>query len=149
MASLGEKEAAIRALFASCTQAEEKYEKIIELGRRAPRLSPEYRTQEALVPGCQSALYLRSYLVEGKIFFEADCDSLISKGLAALVISVYSGERPEILLTSPPSFLEATGIPAHLSPTRAGGLASIHLRMKQEALKALLLPKTSFKEGSP
>jgi cysteine desulfuration protein SufE len=82
-------------------------------------------------------MYLRSFLDGGKMYFEAESDALISFGLAVILMKVYSGESPEVVLTCPPSYLEEIGITASLTPNRANGLYSIHLRMKQDALRAI------------
>ncbi len=83
-------------------------------------------------------MYLHSFLLEDKIFFEPESDALISSGLAALLTQVYSGETPEVVLKCPPTYLDELGISASLTPNRANGLYSIHLRMKQDALKMLV-----------
>ena len=77
-------------------------------------------------------MYLYTNSSEGKIVFQGSSDALISQGLAALLIRIYSGESPETILKCPPNFLEELGIPASLSPNRANGLYSLHLRMKQK-----------------
>lgn len=117
---------------------EERYAALIELGRKLPPFPHEYKTEQFLVRGCQSALYLHADYRAGKIYFTAHADALISAGLAAILIMAYSEQPPEIILTCPPDFLTELGIAASLSPNRSNGLAHIHLRMKQEALKALL-----------
>lgn len=127
----------IKKLFSNCTTPESKYEKIMELGRQQEKLDPHHRTPENLVRGCQSAMYLHTTLEEGNLIFRAESEALISSGLAALLTQVYSGETPETLLKCPPDYLEAIGIGSTLTPSRANGLYSIHLRMKQEALKML------------
>lgn len=83
-------------------------------------------------------MYLHSFLRDGKVFFEGESDALISSGLAAILIRTYNGESPETILKCPPDFLEDLGISASLTPNRANGLYSIHLRMKQDALKWLM-----------
>lgn len=133
-----EKQEKMKALFLSCETEEKKYEKIIELGRSLTPFSEEDRTPENLVKGCQSATYLKSKMEEGLIYFSVDSDALISAGLAAILVQVYSGETPEAILKCPPTFLDDLGISARLTPSRANGLYSIHLRMKQEALRHLL-----------
>ncbi|CCB86105.1 MULTISPECIES: SufE family protein [Parachlamydia] len=133
-----EKQNQIKEIFKVCLTEELKYQKIIELGRALPRLSENHKTLENLVKGCQSTMYLRSYMEEGKVYFEAESDALISSGLAAILIQAYSGETPEAILKCPPDYLEELGISASLTPNRANGLYSIHLRMKQDALKFLL-----------
>ena len=126
-------------LFSKCASQEEKYEVIIGLGRKAKGLAPEYKTSENLVKGCQSTMYLRSWSDDGKVYFQGESDALISAGLAELLLAVYSGETAEAILKCPPDYLETIGISASLTPNRANGLYSIHLRMKQEALKLLLV----------
>lgn len=128
------KQRAISELFKPCTTNEEKYQKIIELGKAQSHLDPKYKTDEKLVPGCQSRFYLRSWMDNGKVFFESDADALITAGLGMLLISVYNGEPPEAILKCPPAYLEELGIRETLTPGRANGLASIYLRMKQDAL---------------
>lgn len=133
-----DKQNAIRALFGSCPNEEEKYNKIIEMGKKLPRLDSEYRIPENIVKGCQSVMYLRSYMKEGLVYFEAYSEALISAGLASILIQVYNGETPETILSCPPTFLEDLGISASLTPSRASGLYSVHFRMKQDALKFII-----------
>jgi cysteine desulfuration protein SufE len=133
-----EKQNQIRAIFAKCPAEEDRYEKIIEFGRQMAPLPSEYKTSANFVKGCQSMMYMRSYFKEGRVYFEAESDALISSGLAAILILVYSGETPESILKCPPDYLEDLGISASLTPSRANGLYSIHLRMKQDALKFLV-----------
>lgn len=133
-----QKQEQMKALFSECQNEEAKYEKIIELGKKLHKLHPSLRVKENLVEGCQSQMYLHTDISDNKIFFEADSDAMISAGLAYLLISVYSGETPEAVLKCPPTFLEELEISSSLSPSRANGLYSLHLRMKQEALKALV-----------
>lgn len=133
-----EKQHKISELFNSCSTEESKYQKIIELGRQLPPLAPENRTERNLVPGCQSTMYLHASLQNGRVVFQAESDALISAGLAALLIAVYSGEYPETILKCPPSYLETLGISASLTPSRANGLYSIHLKMKQDTLRLLV-----------
>lgn len=136
-----EKQRKIADLFAACPTKEAKYQKIMELGRQLPRLDPQIKTAENIVRGCQSTMYLHSSQEGNSIIFSADSEALISAGLAAILIAVYSGEEPETILKCPPDYLEGLGIQASLTPSRANGLYSIHLRMKQDALKFLLKTK--------
>jgi cysteine desulfuration protein SufE len=133
-----EKQQMMSVEFSACATEEDKYKKIIEFGKSLPRLEEQYKISANIVQGCQSIMYLRSFLQEGKVMFEAESDALISSGLAAILIRVYAGESPETILKCPPDYLEKLGIGASLSPSRANGLYSIHLRMKQDALKFLL-----------
>ncbi len=132
------KAAAVKLKFALMRTSEERYQALIEMGRAMAPLAEIYKTEGRIVKGCQSTLYLYSILREGRIFFEASSDALISAGLAALLIHVYSGETPETVLKRAPDFINEIGIPAALSPNRSNGLANIHLRMKQDALNCLV-----------
>ncbi len=132
-----EKQKEIGQIFKSCSTEDEKYIKIIEMGKKLPKLEELYKSPENIVKGCQSIMYLRSFMKEGRMYFEADSSALISAGLASLLIYVYNGETPETVLTCPPTFLDDLGINASLTPSRASGLYSVHLRMKQDALKLL------------
>ncbi|MBA3816431.1 MAG: SufE family protein [Parachlamydiaceae bacterium] len=133
-----QKQNQIRSLFNALPSEDLKYQKIIELGRELTSLSLDDKIPENIVKGCQSTMYLRSELSNGVVIFDAESDALISAGLAAILIKVYSGEKPETILKCPPDFLEDLGISASLTPNRANGLYSIHLRMKQDALKLFM-----------
>lgn len=135
------KQAAIKSIFENLTTSEGKYEKIIEFGKNLPKLNDQFKTSEHLVSGCQSQTYLIASKENDLVYFEIASDALISAGLAALLLNVYSGESAETILKCPPTFVDDIGISASLSPSRANGLYSIHLRMKQEALKLLLASK--------
>jgi len=132
------KQAQIKETLEACPDEESRYGKIIELGRDLPKLDGRYKTPENLVRGCQSQMFLHAYLIDKRVIFEAEADALISGGLAALLIQVYSGELPEVVLKCPPNYIEELGINAGLTPNRANGLYSLHLQMKQEALKLLM-----------
>lgn len=138
-----EKQNQIKALFSDCHNPEEKYQKIMELGRQQPPLDPQHKIADNIVKGCQSTMYLHSCQHGDHLIFTAESDALISSGLAALLIKVYSGETPETILKCPPNFLEDLGVGVSLTPSRANGLYSIHLRMKQDALKFLILKGNS------
>lgn len=129
------KQAALVALFAACRSPQEKYHKLIELGRTLAPLPAGIKTPERKVPGCQSAVYLYAVLKEGLVHFQLEADALISAGLAAILLAVYNNEPPEVILKCPPAFLQQLNLEESLSPGRASGLMSIHLRMKQEALQ--------------
>jgi cysteine desulfuration protein SufE len=133
-----EKQRALKEIFASCSNQEAKYQKIMEFGKALAKLDPTLKTPKNEVSGCQSKMYLHTLAEGDKLYFQAESDALISAGLAALLIKVYSGETAETILKCPPSYLEELGINTSLTPSRANGLYSIHLRMKQEALKHLM-----------
>lgn len=128
----------VKALFMSCSTDEDKYRQIIELGHALPPFETKNKTNENQVKGCQSLTYLYTKEEKGAVYFEVSSDALISAGLGALLVRVYSGESPETILKCPPDYLEQLGIRASLSPSRANGLYSIYLRVKQEALRCLL-----------
>ncbi len=118
--------------------SEQVYQQIMLFGKQLPPFDPEWKKEENLVPGCQSIMYLHASLKEGRLYFAAHSEALISAGLAAILISVYDGETPETILKAEPTFLEELNIPGSLTPGRANGLASLWLKMKQAALKALI-----------
>ncbi len=132
------KQAAIKSIFENISSPEGRYEKIIEFGKNLPKIREELKTPANLVSGCQSQTYLNAYKENDLVYFEVGSDALISAGLAALLLNVYNGETAETILKCPPKFIDDMGISASLTPSRANGLYSIHLRMKQEALKLLL-----------
>lgn len=136
--SCQEKQEVVKSWFATCGDEEQRYNKIIEVGRHVPPMDAALKTPEHEVPGCQSVMYLTAELKEGKVYFALDSEALISKGLGALLLHVYSGEAPEVILKCPPDYLQELGIHASLTPGRANGLLSIHLKMKQEALRLML-----------
>lgn len=131
------KQAYVKSIFDNCSTKEERYEKIIELGKKLPALPDPLKTPHSLVKGCQSMTYLYATLENGTVHFQASSDALISAGLAMILLMVYNDESPEVILKCPPTFLEDLGISASLTPSRANGLYSMHLRMQQEALKLL------------
>ncbi|MDX8430465.1 MAG: SufE family protein [Candidatus Algichlamydia australiensis] len=127
----------IKKTFASCKSPQEKYEKIIALGRNLPKLDEKLMCKENLVHGCQSQMFLTTKFRDGKVFFEVWSDALISAGLGSLLKSAYSGLEPEIVIKEQPKFLEELGLLSLLSPTRSNGLKSLYLKMQQEALRLL------------
>lgn len=133
-----DKQQRLTALFAACPSEEAKYQKIIELGRQLTSFPLQHKSPINIVKGCQSIMYLHSERCGDQIIFTAASEALISAGLAAILINVYSGETAETILKCPPLYLEHLGLHASLTPSRANGLYSIHLRMKQDALKCLM-----------
>lgn len=133
-----QKQEAIKAIFSACSTPEARYQKIIELGRQLPAFNSSARIPANLVSGCQSVMYLEVSLQGDKLFLNADSDALISKGLAALLIAVYSEETADTIAHCPPSFIKEIGLHNALSPARSNGLASLYHKMRQEALKFLI-----------
>lgn len=132
------KQKELKKLFSPLSAPEQKYQRIIEMGRSLPPYPSIYKQPENLVSGCQSIMHLYACLSErGTVIFIADSEALISRGLAALLIAIYNDERPEVILACPPSCFEEIGIQANLSPSRSQGLGSLYFKMKQEAVKFL------------
>ena len=129
----------IKDKFLLLSSMDARYSALIELGKSLDVYTPNLKTPEHIVQGCQSTLYLSATMKEGKLFFQASSDALISAGLAALLLYVYNGETPETILSEPPNFLSEIGIANYLSLNRSNGLAHIHLRMKQLAINFLML----------
>jgi cysteine desulfuration protein SufE len=129
------KQEEMKQLFALCQTPESKYKKIIEIGKAQKPLPDEYKTETNRVKGCQSRMYLRSTFENGVVFFASESDAIISAGLALLLVNVYSGESPETILKCPPKYIDELGLSQTLTPGRASGLASMYLRMKQDALR--------------
>jgi len=112
----------------------ERYKYIIKLGQKLDSLDDEYKTDENLVRGCQSQVWLHTDLEDDKVIFKADSDAAITKGLVALMVRFYSEETPEDILSHSPDFIKKIGMQEHLSPTRSNGLASMIKQMKIYAM---------------
>jgi cysteine desulfuration protein SufE len=113
----------------------EKYEYIIDLGKDLPIIQSEYKTDDRLIEGCQSRVWLHSFFNGGKMNYFADSDAIITKGIIGLLIRVLNNESPETILKTDLHFINDIGLQEHLSPTRANGLVGMVKRMKTEALK--------------
>jgi cysteine desulfuration protein SufE len=110
---------------------EDRYKYIIDLGRELPALAAQYRTEENLVRGCQSQVWLLSRQSEGKLYFEADSDAFIVKGLLGVVLAAYNGRSPaEILAFDIGAYFERLNLLKHLSATRGNGLQAMVQRIK-------------------
>ena len=103
----------------------DKYEYLIELGKNLDAYPEEKKTDDRLIKGCQSRVWLDWSMEEGRLFFSADSDAIITKGIISLLISVYSGRTPEEIAADDYSFLNRIGLKENLSPTRANGLVSM------------------------
>lgn len=130
-----EKEKAIIDEFAVFDDWMDKYEYIIELGKDLPLLEEKYKTENRLIEGCQSRVWLRTQFNDGLMHFAADSDAIITKGIIALLIRVFDGESPKKIATYNLHFIDKIGLHEHLSPTRSNGLASMIRTMKLAALK--------------
>src|SRR3954464_3394815 len=112
----------------------QKYEHLIDLGKSLPMIEEKHRTDDKLIKGCQSRVWMHSELKDGKIIYTADSDAIITKGMVALMIRVLSGHTPDEIITAELGFVEKIGLIKHLSPTRSNGLVSMIKQMKLDAL---------------
>jgi len=129
-----EKQEKIKGLFSRASSAEEMYQLLIELGKGQLTLSPEDKSEENRVRGCQSLTYLKTEYKEGKLYFSIESDAFISAGLGQILTRVYSGESPETVLRELPTYIEEVGLRSALSPGRSSGLSSMWERLRKEAL---------------
>lgn len=112
----------------------QRYEHIIEMGKSLPLIEEQYKTDNRLIKGCQSKVWLHSELVDGKVVFTADSDAIITKGIVAILVRAFSNQRPEDILNANTDFIDEIGLKEHLSPTRANGLVSMVKQMKLDAM---------------
>jgi len=112
----------------------DKYNYLIELGKSLPLIDEKYKTDQYVITGCQSKVWLHASFDDGKVFFEADSDAIITKGIVGLLIRVLSGQTPVDILNSKLEFVDKIGLHEHLSPTRSNGLTSMIKQMKLYAL---------------
>ena len=113
----------------------DKYEYLIELGKALEPFPEEKKTEDLLIKGCQSRVWLESSLRDGKLFFRADSDALITKGIISLLVGVYSGATPAEIAADDFGFLQEIGLKENLSPTRANGLVAMVERIKEYGRK--------------
>ena len=111
----------------------DKYEYLIELGKALEPFPEEKKTEDRLIKGCQSRVWLDSEVRDGKLFFTADSDAIITKGIISLLIGVYSGRTPEEIAADDFGFVSQIGLKENLSPTRANGLVSMIETIKKQA----------------
>lgn len=112
----------------------DKYEHIISLGKELPLIDESLKSDDLLIKGCQSRVWLHAKLVDGKVIFTADSDAIITKGVISLLVRVLSGQTPQAIIDTELSFVERIGLKEHLSPTRSNGLVSMIKQMKLYAL---------------
>ena len=133
MESLQEAKQSIVDDFAMYDEWLDKYEYLIELGKNLGDFPEEKKTEDRLIKGCQSRVWLDCEVKDGRLFFTADSDAIITKGIISLLIGVYSGRTPEEIVSDDFSFVEQIGLKENLSPTRANGLVSMISTIKQLA----------------
>jgi cysteine desulfuration protein SufE len=120
--------------FSMLTDWMDKYDYLIELGKTLPKLDDNYKVEDNKIAGCQSDVWMRAYTDNGKIFFEADAGAIITKGLMALLINVYSGQPFDDVIQADMDFIEQIGLRDQLTPTRSNGLLAMLKEMKNCAL---------------
>ncbi len=113
---------------------QQKYEYLIELGKSLKPLPENEKTSDRLIKGCQSQVWLKANMDEDKIVFEADSDAILPKGIAALLVRLYSGQKPEEIMASDENFLHEIGLQEFLSPTRANGTLAMIKQIKLYAI---------------
>lgn len=131
---LKERENEIIEEFAMFPDWMEKYEYIIDLGKDLDAIPSDYKNDDYRINGCQSQVWLHAWKEDGKVYFEADSDAIITKGIIALLIRVLNGLTPEEILQAELRFIDEIGLKEHLSPTRANGLLSMVKQMKLYAV---------------
>ena len=112
----------------------DKYQLLIDLGNEQAPLDPRYKTEQNLIEGCQSRVWLQADWEDGKVVFQAESDALIVKGIVALLIQVLSGHTPDEILAADLHVIDAIGLREHLSPTRSNGLLAMVKQMRMYAL---------------
>tara|TARA_B100001113_G_scaffold85471_1_gene68102 strand:+ start:3153 stop:3524 length:372 start_codon:yes stop_codon:yes gene_type:complete len=112
----------------------EKYEYIIDLGKSLPVIKTQYKTQENIIRGCQSKVWLYAENIDNKLIFTADSDAIITKGIIAILIRTFSNQSPEEIINAKTDFIEKIGLKEHLSQTRANGLSSMIKQIKLYAV---------------
>ena len=120
--------------FAMFSDWQDRYEHLIELGKDLPFIAPEKKTEENIVRGCQSRVWLNAEYINGVVHFTADSDAMITKGLVALLVRVLNDREPKEILDTPLTFIDAIGLREHLSPNRSNGLVAMLDQMKRYAL---------------
>ena len=112
----------------------DRYQLLIDMGSDQQPLPEKYKTEQNLIDGCQSRVWLQADLVDGHIHFQAESDALIVKGIVTLLLRVFNDQTPEDILTSDLYFIDKIGLREHLSPTRSNGLLAMLKQMKMYAL---------------
>lgn len=132
--AIEEKEKEIIEEFSLFDDWMDKYEHIIGLGKELPLIDENLKSDDLLIKGCQSKVWLHAKMEAGKVIFTADSDAIITKGIISLLIRVLSGQTPDVIINTDLTFIENIGLKEHLSPTRSNGLVSMVKQMKLYAL---------------
>ncbi len=132
--TIEEREAQIVEDFSLFDNWEEKYEYVIELGKKLPPLDDQFKLEENIIKGCQSTVWLVADYKDGKVQYKADSDAIIVKGLVSLLIHVLTNQTPEAILNEKLDFINKIGMMSHLAQTRSNGLLAMIQQMKNYAL---------------
>ena len=112
----------------------QRYEYMIELGKSLPLIDDQYKTDDNIIKGCQSKVWVHAEMIDGKVVFTADSDAIITKGIIAILIRVFSNQTPKDIIEADTAFIDEIGLKEHLSPTRANGLVSMIKQIKMYAI---------------
>ena len=113
---------------------EERYQYMIDLGKTLPLIDEHYKTEGNIIKGCQSKVWVHAEMKEGNVVFTADSDAIITKGIIAILIRVFSNHQPKDIISADTEFIDKIGLKEHLSPTRANGLVSMIKQIKMYAI---------------
>lgn len=128
------KQADLVERFGTLPDWEERYKRIIQFGRELPPFPEAHRCEANLVRGCSSQVWLHAEFRDGRMYYLADSDALIVRGLVHMLVQVYSGEKPDAVLATPPEFIQELDLEVHLSPNRANGLHAMVKQIKAYAV---------------
>tara|TARA_Y200000002_G_scaffold366278_1_gene357062 strand:- start:56 stop:478 length:423 start_codon:yes stop_codon:yes gene_type:complete len=132
--SIATEQAEIVSEFSMFEDWMQRYEYMIELGKSLPLIDESYKTDDNIIKGCQSKVWVHAELDNDKIVFTADSDAIITKGIIAILIRAFSNQPPKEILAAETTFIDEIGLKEHLSPTRANGLVSMIKQLKMYAL---------------
>ncbi|TXD83732.1 SufE family protein [Subsaximicrobium wynnwilliamsii] len=113
---------------------EERYQYMIDLGKSLPLIAEQYKTEDNIIKGCQSRVWVHADLEGDKVLFTADSDAIITKGIIAILIRTFSDQHPKAIIEANTDFIDKIGLKEHLSPTRANGLVSMIKQLKMYAI---------------
>jgi cysteine desulfuration protein SufE len=113
---------------------EERYQYMIDLGKTLPLIEEQFKTDDNIIKGCQSKVWVHAEMKNDKVVFTADSDAIITKGIIAILIRVFSNQEPKAIIDADTNFIDAIGLKEHLSPTRANGLVSMIKQLKMYAI---------------
>ena len=134
MESITEKQQEVIEEFSLFEDWMQRYEHMIDLGKSLPLIAEEYKTEDNIIKGCQSKVWVHAALEEDQLVFTADSDAIITKGIIAILIRVFSHKHPKAILEADTDFIDKIGLKEHLSPTRANGLVSMIKQIKMYAV---------------